>query len=846
MKKSKLLIIFSMLLVCFSMSKINASDYKKFSLDDYIFYDPVHDSNCSMDDYWTIFNKDTTCYRFFVIDSNDSKEKDKISAILDHDIGNDTFDNRYKVLEKNTSDWYFRGVKRFITQNEIKTLYRFNKLSSDEKNGSYLDYSGNVVSVGAYHSTIGQMITNSLYYNNSKMYNNNGFWTDSSYDDKYSYSIDELGNSKLVKKIFKRGIRPVLEFDKENIESSKLRTNIDIVEKYKYKSDTSSYGGYVYKTMQGFTMTNDRLVFYSSNNSNPNFGLIFGFEGEDYSRKVGNTPNYYEGGHGNSISYDRKNNQVLSLDPYNKRIAVFDNFDLTLKGYIKMKKSSYDSIAYDYDHNYFILGEGRKLSIADKSFNILYTLDATTYGINQGLEYYNGYLYKPVYYAKCFNKYQTHCTTGAYKGDIYVYNIKINSNGRANKNFGKLEKIYHIFNNSYGELEDLSFFKDDLYLGFNSNKKDKNYAYKIYFIDGKEVIPELKIDKKYKFDDKSIYITLSSGDELKEIKGWEKIDRYSYKKKYSINSNNDKVKVCDLYNNCTDVVIDFNEIKSNVSDIVIDKENITIDVNDSELLHYSVIPSTSIDKSVIWSSSNNDVAYVDETGLVIGLSEGKAVVSAESGDGKIKKYINIKVNGSRSGIHFDEDILYIKPGDFHKIKYSLYLNEKVSNKLIWSSSNSDIASISEDGTIKGLKEGMTTISVSTSDGLETNKCNVIVTNNMEKIEFVDSSINIGIKESKKIDYYISSNNRKISDLIWSSSNDKVLKVDKDGVITGVSKGVAQITVSNKDKTVYNTAIIIVNGSSNIGIVKLLKIVGIILSIGTYVGIYLIIRKHYKK
>jgi hypothetical protein len=117
---------------------------------------------------------------------------------------------------------------------------------------------------------------------------------------------------------------------------------------------------------------------------------------------------------------------------------------------------------------------------------------------------------------------------------------------------------------------------------------------------------------------------------------------------------------------------------------------------------------------------------------------------------------------------------------------------------------------------------------------------------MEKIEFVDSSINIGIKESKKIDYYISSNNRKISDLIWSSSNDKVLKVDKDGVITGVSKGVAQVTVSNKDKTVYNTAIIVVNGSSNIGIVKLLKIVGIILSIGTYVGIYLIIRKHYKK
>ena len=841
-------IFFLLLISSFCMLVINAEEYKKYSLDDYIFYDPFYGENCSNEDYWTIYNKDTTCYRFFIINPSDNKESSTVAAILDHDITKDTFDNRYNALNKNTSEWMFDGVKRFISEEEIGILFRFNKLSYDEKNGSYINTNKNVISVGAYHSTIGQMITNSYYFNNYKEYNSKGFWSDSVYNDKYAYSIDENGKNKLVKKGEKIGIRPVLEFEKNRINPSNLREKINIEEKYKYSYDKNGYDGYRYKQMQGFTMTRDRLVFYSSNGSNPNFGLIYGYEGKDYSKKIGGTPSYYEGGHGNSIAYDVKNNQVLSLDPYNKRIAVFNNYDLSLKGYIKLKKSSYDSIAYDDIHDYYIFGEGRKIYIADKKLNVLYSIDATTYGINQGIDYHNGYIYKSIHYASCNNNYQTHCTVGAYKGDIYVYNAKINSNGRANPNFGKLEKIYHISNNKYGELEDLAFFNNNLYLGYSARTKDKVNVFKIFYIDGKTVMPTIKVNKKYKLEGDKLIVTLFSTDELSEVKGWTKVNNNTISKEYSKNSKNESVNICDKYNNCTKVNININDmldsIKNDITNIVADKASVVLDIGDSEKLDVRILPSTVFDRTVIWKSNNPDIAYVDENGFVIGLKEGKTYIKVTNVKGTAYTHVLVKVNGPKSGIQLKNDIINMKPQDIKKIDYQLFLDDKSNKKLIWTSNNEDIAKVDENGIIHSYKEGSTVISVSTVDGSESNKCTVVVSDQLVRLEFLDKNINIDVKESKKINYSMTPYSN--DELTWTSSNNKILKVDSNGVITGLSKGIAQITARNKDNTIFNSAIVIVNNGSHFSIGNLLKIIGIVLSICTYIGIFIFIRKHYSK
>lgn len=68
-----------------------ASSSTVFKMNDYIYYDPVNNKACSQNSYWTPYYTNTTCYRFVVVDINDTSSKSTIRAMLDHDIGTGTF-----------------------------------------------------------------------------------------------------------------------------------------------------------------------------------------------------------------------------------------------------------------------------------------------------------------------------------------------------------------------------------------------------------------------------------------------------------------------------------------------------------------------------------------------------------------------------------------------------------------------------------------------------------------------------------------------------------------------------------------------------------------------------------
>ena len=99
----KVLIVISFLFL-FNQT-IYAETYKQYRLDDYVFFDPVSTNKCNYTNYWTYYNQDTTCYRFIILDSNDTTSKSTIKIMLDHDVGYDTYDNYQSVLTNKTSNW---------------------------------------------------------------------------------------------------------------------------------------------------------------------------------------------------------------------------------------------------------------------------------------------------------------------------------------------------------------------------------------------------------------------------------------------------------------------------------------------------------------------------------------------------------------------------------------------------------------------------------------------------------------------------------------------------------------------------------------------------------------------
>ena len=129
-------------------------------------------------------------------------------------------------------------------------------------------------------------------------------------------------------------------------------------------------------------------------------------------------------------------------------------------------------------------------------------------------------------------------------------------------------------------------------------------------------------------------------------------------------------------------------------------------------------------------------------------------------------------------------------------------NEKVFDKYL--SENEEIVKVSQDGKAQGIKEGEAIIKVSNINGEAENQIKIIVSKNqVEKIEIDDNNVEIGKNQRYILSATVSPDNATYKNVTWSSSNESILKIDQNGIVT--AKGIGKTTVlaitDNGDKQV---------------------------------------------
>lgn len=136
--------------------------------------------------------------------------------------------------------------------------------------------------------------------------------------------------------------------------------------------------------------------------------------------------------------------------------------------------------------------------------------------------------------------------------------------------------------------------------------------------------------------------------------------------------------------------------------------------------------------------------------------------------------------------------------------------------VLWSSSNTNIVTVDEDGTLKALKEGKATITVKTKEGEYTATCKVTVTKDVVAVEGVSisgaSEVNIG--SSIKLTATVKPDDASNKDITWSSSNKNVATVDKNGNVKGLRAGTVTITVTTVDGEHKATHTVVVKKSQD--------------------------------
>ena len=239
-----------------------------------------------------------------------------------------------------------------------------------------------------------------------------------------------------------------------------------------------------------------------------------------------------------------------------------------------------------------------------------------------------------------------------------------------------------------------------------------------------------------------------------------------------------------------------------VTGVTLDKAELTLEKGSTGTLKATVEPQNATNNTVTWSSSNPEVATVDN-GVVTAVSAGEAIITVTTEDGAKTATCKVTVNAPQTvpvtGVTLDKAELTLEKGSTGTLKATVEPQNATNNTVTWSSSNPEFATVA-NGTVTAVSAGTATITVTTADGNHKATCTVTVIPKTVQVSGiqVQGSASVYVGGSTKLTATVTPTNATNQKVTWSSNNESVATVGTDGTVTAVSAGTATITVTTED------------------------------------------------
>ena len=170
-------------------------------------------------------------------------------------------------------------------------------------------------------------------------------------------------------------------------------------------------------------------------------------------------------------------------------------------------------------------------------------------------------------------------------------------------------------------------------------------------------------------------------------------------------------------------------IESNLTKITLNPTILNFVVGDtaSKKISATLEPADAMNRKITWTSTNTNVATVNDKGEVTAVGKGTCEVKATS-EKNANVYGSCSVTVSEievESISLDKQTLKVGPGKTSEALVVTFTPSNATNKTItWSSNATSIATVT-DGKVTGVKEGTATITATSANG-KTATCNVTI------------------------------------------------------------------------------------------------------------------------
>lgn len=228
-----------------------------------------------------------------------------------------------------------------------------------------------------------------------------------------------------------------------------------------------------------------------------------------------------------------------------------------------------------------------------------------------------------------------------------------------------------------------------------------------------------------------------------------------------------------------------------------------------QLIAQAYPEDTTDDISFSFRSANENIATVDENGLVTGIGYGETTITVSCGG--FSDTCKIIVTGQLAAVVLDKQELIMKKGAAASLKATLEPEELAEDQmLVWTSSNGTVASVDENGKVTAKGYGSAVITVTCGKFSDT--CNVIVDKiNICKENESVTSVSM-VKDSMQPLTAKWEVQEGLPSVVWKSNNTSIATVSAEGVLTAVSEGTTTISVTSG---VFSTTIMVTVTSTSI-------------------------------
>ncbi len=238
-----------------------------------------------------------------------------------------------------------------------------------------------------------------------------------------------------------------------------------------------------------------------------------------------------------------------------------------------------------------------------------------------------------------------------------------------------------------------------------------------------------------------------------------------------------------------------------VAGVRLNKISTSVYVGTKGALKASIFPSTATNKNITWSSSNPSVVKINiTTGALECIAPGEAIITCTTEDGGYKASCKIKVYSKPTSIELSKTYAAVYVTEKGTLKATVLPADAYDKSVTWSTSNSKVATVDQNGKVTAVGSGTAVITCKTNVGGVTATCTVKV---LKKVEVVSIALNKAGGNMYKgntyqLRYEIYPENATFRNVTWSSSDPKIVSVDNNGLIKGLAAGSAVITCRSKD------------------------------------------------